>query len=134
MSGSALAGLTEEEALRRRQAGLGNEARIPPSRTYLEILRRNAFTLVNTVLFGVAALLVWLELPIDALVTAGPVVVYVAIGVWQEARATALFRRAWLAGGPPDARFVVPAGTGMIRPRVPAVLRRGRETPRTRVE
>jgi cation-transporting ATPase E len=86
-AGPELAGLTEEEALRRRQAGLGNEARIPPSRTYVEILRRNAFTLVNTVLFGVAALLVWLELPIDALVTAGPVVVYVAVGVWQEARA-----------------------------------------------
>jgi cation-transporting ATPase E len=103
MSGSALvepvlAGLTDEEALRRRQAGLGNDARIPPSRTYVEILRRNAFSLANTVLFGVAALLLWLGLYVDALVTAGPVVVYVAVSVWQEARAKhALDRIALLA-------------------------------------
>jgi hypothetical protein len=70
MSESALVGLTEEEARQRRQAGVGNDAQIPPSRTYLEILRRNAFSLVNAVLFGVAALLLWLGLHIDALVTA----------------------------------------------------------------
>jgi cation-transporting ATPase E len=100
MSESALVGLTEEEARQRRQAGLGNDARIPPSRTYLEILRRNAFSLVNAVLFGVAALLLWLGLHIDALVTAGPVAVYVAVSVWQEARAKQTLDRIALLARP----------------------------------
>jgi len=80
-------GLSEAEALRRRAAAQGNNVEIPAGQTYWEIFRRNAFSLLYFVLIAVAALLVAVGLPIDALVTAGAIVVYVGVGVWQEVRA-----------------------------------------------
>lgn len=82
-----LTGLTDAEADRRRGAGQGNNAPIPEGRTYWEIFRRNAFTPLYAVLLLVAGLLLAVGLQVDALVTAGPIVVYVGIGVGQEVRA-----------------------------------------------
>jgi cation-transporting ATPase E len=80
-------GLTEAEALARRGPGRNRHAEFPVSRTYFEILRRNAFTFINSVLFGISLLLVLLGQVGDALVTAGLVFLNVAVGVFQEARA-----------------------------------------------
>lgn len=83
----ALRGLTEAEAARRRAVGQGNDVPIPAGRTYWEIFRRNAFSPLYAVLLAVAALLVAVGLHVDALVTAGPIIVYVIVGVGQEVRA-----------------------------------------------
>ena len=82
-----IAGLTEQEALARRQRGQGNSIEFPVSRTYLEILRRNALTFINLVLFGISLVLVLLGQIDDALVTAGLVFLNVVVGVAQETRA-----------------------------------------------
>ena len=80
-------GLSEAEALGRRRAGRGNDVAIPQGRTYREILLRNAVTPLYGVLLAVAVLLLFADLPLDALFTAGPIVVYVGVGVFQEVRA-----------------------------------------------
>ena len=80
-------GLTETEAVSRRAKGLGNDTEIRSGRSYVDILRENAFTLVNVLLAFIAGVLVALGLYGDAAVTAVLVVVNVVVGVVQEARA-----------------------------------------------
>lgn len=80
-------GLSEAEAVRRRQNGQGNNVRLETSRSYLQILRENVFTFINTVLFGVGLVLVALGLYTDALMSVGIVMLNVVIGVIQEMRA-----------------------------------------------
>ena len=46
-------GLSESEVVARRARGLGNAVRLQTSRSYLQILRQNAFTFINTVLFSI---------------------------------------------------------------------------------
>ncbi|HEY8491042.1 MAG TPA: HAD-IC family P-type ATPase [Dehalococcoidia bacterium] len=84
---TAVQGLSEREAADRRARGQGNEAAPSTSRTYREILRDNAFTFVNVVLFSIVLLLLALGLFGDALVTAGLVLFNVVAGVVQEGRA-----------------------------------------------
>jgi len=86
-TGTDRPGLTEAEARARRAAGQGNDYRPPTSRTYLEILGQNAYPAINGVLGLVAILLALAGLVVEALLTAGPVIVNVAVGVVQEARA-----------------------------------------------
>jgi cation-transporting ATPase E len=80
-------GLTNAEVLARREQGQGNDVEFRASRTYLQILRKNAFTLINTVLFGISLVLVAMAKYGDALVTAGLVLLNVIVGVFQEGRA-----------------------------------------------
>jgi cation-transporting ATPase E len=80
-------GLTEAEALARRQRGQGNDAQAPITRTYLQILVNNAFTFINTVLFAIGGVLILMGKYGDAFVTAGLVLLNVIVGVYQEARA-----------------------------------------------
>ncbi len=82
-----LRGLTDAEAAARRSRGDGNDARLPTTRSYAQILRDNAFTFINTVLYGIALLLIALGLYGDALVTGGLVLINVVVGVAQEVRA-----------------------------------------------
>jgi len=84
---SELAGLNEAEVLQRREAGQGNDVHFASSRSYLQILRENAFTFINTVLFAIGLLLLLIGQPDNALVTAGLVLLNVVVGVVQEARA-----------------------------------------------
>ena len=81
------AGLTEAEAVRRRSQGMGNDAAIRTGRTYLEIIRENAFNPVNLLLTAIAGVLVLLGLYGDAAVTLVLVIVNVVVGVYQQARA-----------------------------------------------
>ncbi|MER3437008.1 MAG: hypothetical protein C4346_05050, partial [Chloroflexota bacterium] len=82
-----LRGLSRDEVLSRRAAGLGNDVRLETTRSYRQILRHNAFTFINVVLYATSGVLVAMGLYGDALVTAGLVILNVAIAVVQEGRA-----------------------------------------------
>ncbi len=81
------AGLTEAEVAARLECGEGNTYRPPTSRTYLEIFWQNAYLGINGILIAVSLLLVAFGLYIEALLTAGPVIGNILIGVTQETRA-----------------------------------------------
>jgi cation-transporting ATPase E len=80
-------GLSESEAAARLSRGQGNVIRFDTGRSYLHILRKNAFTFINTVLFSIGVLLILMGHIGDAVVTAGLVLLNVVVGVVQEARA-----------------------------------------------
>ena len=80
-------GLSESEVIARRERGQGNDVRFRTSRSYLDILRKNAFTFINTVLFAIGIVLIMMGQLGDALVTAGLVLLNVIVGVFQEGRA-----------------------------------------------
>ncbi len=80
-------GLSESEVLARRAQGQGNNVKLRTSRSYLQILRQNAFTFINTVLFAIGLVLILMGRAGDAVVTAGLVLLNVIVGVWQEGRA-----------------------------------------------
>lgn len=87
MADGVITGLTEIEAAARRERGLANVVRFDAGRTYLQILRKNAFTFINTVLFAIGIVLVLMGQTGDAVVTAGLVLLNVIVGVYQESRA-----------------------------------------------
>jgi cation-transporting ATPase E len=80
-------GLSEVEAAARRARGEGNAFRPATSRTYWEIFRQNAYLGINGILVGVSLLLVAFGMFVEALLTAGPVIANILIGVVQETRA-----------------------------------------------
>ena len=80
-------GLSESEVIARRARGQGNNVQFQTSRSYATILRQNAFTFINTVLFAIGIVLVLLGRSGDAAVTAGLVLMNVVVGVVQEGRA-----------------------------------------------
>jgi len=80
-------GLTEAEAAARVKAGEGNDYKPPTSRSYLEILRQNTYPAINLILFGVSALLLASGLVIESLLTAGPILMNLAVSVVQEGQA-----------------------------------------------
>jgi len=51
-------GLSESEVIARRQCGQGNEVQFQTDRSYLQILQKNAFTFINTVLFAIGIVLI----------------------------------------------------------------------------
>ncbi len=87
MPHEAIEGLSEAEVVARRQRGQGNDIRFETGRSYLAILRKNAFTFVNTILFSIGIVLVLMGQLGDAVVTAGLVLLNVIVGVYQEGRA-----------------------------------------------
>lgn len=82
-----ITGLTEQEAIRRRQQGQGNQTDFSTSRSYLQIIRANLFTFVNTVLFMIGLALLALGLPQDAITTTGLAILNALVGIVQESRA-----------------------------------------------
>ncbi len=86
-------GLSENEVVARRARGQGNDVRLETSRSYVQILKQNAFTFINTVLFAIGFLLVLMGRLGDALVTAGLVLMNVVVGVVQEGRAKRMLDR-----------------------------------------
>ena len=81
---STIQGLSNAEAANRLARGLNNTAAFKSGRSYLGILRKNVFTFINTILFGISALLVVMGQVEDAWVTAGLVLLNVVVGVYQE--------------------------------------------------
>ncbi len=84
---SQIQGLSESEVIARRARGQGNDARFQTSRSYVQILRQNAFTFINTVLFAIGIVLILMGRIGDAVVTAGLVLLNVVVGLVQEGRA-----------------------------------------------
>ena len=80
-------GLTSAEVSERVSRGQVNVDRPPVDRTYRRILVEHALPPVNVALYAVSIALLLMGLETDALVTAGPVLAYVLIGIWQEMRA-----------------------------------------------
>ncbi len=87
MAHNAIMGLSEAEVVTRRQQGQGNVVQFHTGRTYPQILRKNAFTFINTVLFSIGIVLLLMGQFGDAVVTAGLVLLNVIVGVYQEGRA-----------------------------------------------
>jgi cation-transporting ATPase E len=80
-------GLSEQEVVERRQHGLGNDVHFRTTRSFFQILRHNAFTFINVVLFAIGLLLILMGQYEDAVVTAGLVLLNVVVTVYQESRA-----------------------------------------------
>ena len=80
-------GLSESEVATRRERGQVNVVQFQTGRSYLQILRKNAFTFINTILFAIALVLALMGHFGDAVVTAGLVMLNVVAGVVQEGRA-----------------------------------------------
>jgi cation-transporting P-type ATPase E len=84
---SQINGLSETEAVARRERGQGNNVQFQSSRTYADIIRANVFTFINLVLFGIGAVLVVLGLYSDAFASVGIAFWNTVIGIAQELRA-----------------------------------------------
>ena len=80
-------GLTAAEVAEHMRRGLVNREPAPVDRTYLRIVLEHALPPINVALYTISVVLVLMGLGVDALVTAGPVLAYVAVGIWQETRA-----------------------------------------------
>ena len=106
-----LQGLSPADVQARRKAGQVNRVRFGASRSYAQIVRENAFTFINTVLFGIGVVLVIMHSIDNAIVTAGLVLLNVVVGVVQEGRAKRTLDRIAL----------------LTRPKA-IVIREGRET------
>jgi cation-transporting ATPase E len=98
--GRAIEGLSESEVAARRQRGQHNAVQFQTGRSYLQILRKNAFTFINTILFAIAVILILMGHLGDAVVTAGLVLLNVAAGAVQEARAKRKLDRITLLARP----------------------------------
>jgi len=98
--GRAIEGLSESEVAVRRQRGQDNAVQFQTGRSYLQILRKNAFTFINTILFAIAAVLILMGHLGDAAVTAGLVLLNVAAGAVQEGRAKRKLDRITLLARP----------------------------------
>ncbi len=84
---TSAAGLSDDEAARRRAGGHGNSAPPATSRTYLQIVRENVFTFINNVIFVLGVLLILVGRPMDALVSIGVIGTNILVSVVQEVRA-----------------------------------------------
>jgi cation-transporting P-type ATPase E len=80
-------GLTADEVAERRAQGLGSTPPPATSRSYIQILRENVFTTVNTILFAIGFALVFVGQYLDALVSVGVISFNLVISLIQEIRA-----------------------------------------------
>jgi cation-transporting ATPase E len=80
-------GLTDDEVARRHARGEDNRVALPTSRSYVQIVRENVFSFVNTILFVLGLTLVALGRPGDAVVSVAVVLANSVVGVAQEVRA-----------------------------------------------
>lgn len=86
-SSTPLTGLTESEAQRRHEQGLGNTVKQSTSRSYAEIVRANVFNAINVVLFGLGVVMIAIGRASDAVTSLGLIGMNMVIGIAQEVRA-----------------------------------------------
>ncbi|HJW22828.1 MAG TPA: HAD-IC family P-type ATPase [Candidatus Limnocylindrales bacterium] len=115
MSATPSDGLSDAEAERRRDRGLGNAAPPTSTRTYGEILRENVFTFVNNILFALALILALVGRPLDGLVSLFVIGTNIVVGIVQEVRAKRVLDRI-AALQQPLARVVRDGATRPVRP------------------
>ncbi|BAZ13482.1 HAD superfamily ATPase [Calothrix sp. NIES-4071] len=77
-------GLTEEEALKRRAEGLGNNVFLQTSRSYRQIINENVFNFINIVFFALSAIMILLRRYSDAFLVVVIILSGVIIAVCQE--------------------------------------------------
>ncbi|MDJ0555460.1 MAG: HAD-IC family P-type ATPase [Microcoleaceae cyanobacterium MO_207.B10] len=81
-------GLTENEVITRRAAGLGNQVKLNTSRSYSQILRENLFTFINAVFLTISLVLLSISRYGDAflviVVILGGVIVSVCQEIWAK--------------------------------------------------
>ncbi|NET46808.1 HAD-IC family P-type ATPase [Okeania sp. SIO2B3] len=81
-------GLTENEVIARRTAGLGNQVKLDTSRSYSQILKENLFTFINAVFLTISLVLLSISRYGDAflviVVILGGVVVSVCQEIWAK--------------------------------------------------
>ena len=81
-------GLSTAEVEERKRQGLVNDSDVRTSRTYTDILVKNAFTPFNIILFVIGALLLIMGNLVSALSATGIIIVNILISTIQEMRAT----------------------------------------------
>jgi cation-transporting ATPase E len=82
-----ITGLSEMEVLSCREQGDGNEYQPPTSRSLIDILRQNVFTLINVVLFTLAAVMVSIGRISEGLTSVSLIAMNITVGMIQEWRA-----------------------------------------------
>lgn len=80
-------GLSEQQARDKRTQGLGNNVHQRSGRSYLNIVRRNLFTLFNNILFVIGIALIAMGRVNDAVTSVGIGLVNACISTFQEIRA-----------------------------------------------
>ena len=80
-------GLTSQEVEERRSKGLVNDTEVKTSRSYADIIYRNAITPFNIILFVIGAILFYLGNVMSALSATGIITINVVIATFQEMRA-----------------------------------------------
>ncbi|MGK7919045.1 MAG: HAD-IC family P-type ATPase [Trichodesmium sp.] len=85
---SIINGLTQQEVINRRAAGLGNHVKLDTSRSYQQILKENLFTFINTVFLTISIVLISISRYGDAflviVVILGGVIVSVCQEIWAK--------------------------------------------------
>ncbi|MCL2712518.1 MAG: HAD-IC family P-type ATPase, partial [Methanomassiliicoccaceae archaeon] len=104
-------GLTDSEVYSRVSRGEVNSVENAVSRTYLDIITKNTFTIFNLIIFSLGALLVFFEEYTSAMSATGIIVMNLLIATTQEIRAKRRLDKIAL----------------LMRPKV-AVIRNGNET------
>lgn len=80
-------GLSQAEVEQKRGQGFGNPPPPPTSRTYTQIIRENAFTFINGVIFFLGLALYLVGRPTDAVLSVGIISINILVSVVQEIRA-----------------------------------------------
>ncbi|MBN1562590.1 MAG: HAD-IC family P-type ATPase, partial [Anaerolineae bacterium] len=83
----AITGLSDMEVRTARERGDGNDYQPPTSRSLVDILRQNVFTLINIVLFTLGAVMVSIGRVDEALTSVWLITMNILFGVVQEIRA-----------------------------------------------
>jgi cation-transporting P-type ATPase E len=81
---SSLQGLTEQEVIKRRAAGQGNNVTLQTSRSYRQILQENLFTFINAVFFAISVVMVVLRRYGDAFLVVVVIFGGVLVSIYQE--------------------------------------------------
>jgi cation-transporting ATPase E len=81
---SILQGLTEQEVIKRRAAGQGNNITLQTSRSYRQILQENLFTFINAVFFAISVVMAVLQRYGDAVLVVVVIFGGVLVNIYQE--------------------------------------------------
>jgi cation-transporting ATPase E len=79
-----LQGLTQQEVIRRRAAGQGNNVTLETSRSYRQILQENLFTFINAVFFAISLVMAILHRYGDAILVVVVIFGGVLVNIYQE--------------------------------------------------
>lgn len=79
-----LKGLTDREAIALRNSGQGNDAKLPTSRSYAQILNENLFTFINGVFLAISMFMILLQRYSDSIIVVVVIFGGVLVNICQE--------------------------------------------------